>query len=48
MDKETQRKYWEEVEYDIETCVCNDCSDDDKCPFAFDLYNTDEDCLGVK
>lgn len=28
--------------------TCEECGDNDTCPFAFDLYNTDGDCLALK
>lgn len=29
-------------------CTCNECEDQLRCPVAFDLYNTDGDCLMMK
>lgn len=29
-------------------CTCNECEDQNGCPVAFDLYNTDGDCLMMK
>lgn len=28
--------------------TCVDCPDNDKCEWAWDLYNTDGDCLALK
>ena len=50
--KENMRRFWEEVDYDIDTSTCNECYPDDdeevKCEFAFDIYNIDGDCLASK
>lgn len=32
----------------IETFTCADCLVVGKCDFAFDAYNTDDDCLALK
>lgn len=32
----------------IEIFTCADCPHVDKCEFAFDAYNTDDDCLAEK
>jgi hypothetical protein len=29
-------------------CTCNECEDVLRCPFAYDLYNTNGDCLASK
>ena len=28
--------------------TCDTCPDNDTCEFAFDCYNTDDDCIAVK
>lgn len=37
-----------EVAYLRPEYTCDDCQQVDKCEFAFDLYNTDGDCLAEK
>jgi len=32
----------------FETITCDDCADKDSCEWAYDLYNTDGDCLATK
>ena len=43
---------WDEVEYDIEKCTCNQCYPDPdmivRCQCAFDLYNIGGECLMTK
>lgn len=34
--------------YCLEALSCYDCEDWDKCDFAFDPYNTDDECLAMK
>ena len=47
--KESQRKHWEEVELNIDKeCTCNGCTRNKICPFRYDLYNYDGDCLWLK
>lgn len=46
--KESMREAFEKRGYDIDKCTCNDCPDKDHCEFAFDLYNTQGDCLAMK
>lgn len=48
MDKEDMRGHFEERGYNIDDCTCNTCSDKNTCKYAFDLYNTDGDCLASK
>lgn len=31
-----------------DTMTCNGCKGVEKCPFAWDPYNTDGDCLAMK
>ena len=35
-------------EPDPESTTCWDCKDKDTCPYAFDAYNTDGDCIADK
>jgi hypothetical protein len=38
-----------EGEYHLDiNFTCDDCTADDKCKFAFNLYNTNGDCLAAK
>ena len=50
--KEKLRQFWEARGYDIDASTCNECypNDDEevKCEYAFDLYNTNGDCLASK
>lgn len=49
--KEKQRKYWEEMGWNIDTeCSCNNCIGGigDYCSYAYDLYNYMGDCLRDK
>lgn len=46
--KEDMVEAFEERGYDIDACTCNDCPDKDSCNCAFDLYNTQGDCLASK
>ncbi len=51
--KEKYRKIWEEINANIDTeCTCNQCYDSNdeevNCAFAFDIYNTNGDCLASK
>ena len=53
--KESKAKYkqqWDEVGYDINTSTCNKCypnlDDEVRCKCAFDLYNSNGDCLAEK
>lgn len=41
---------WEKLNMDIERCTCNECSNvkDGKCPYAYDIYNIDGDCIVEK
>lgn len=36
------------AEFEIEAFTCDGCLERYVCPFAFDPYNTDEDCLAEK
>jgi hypothetical protein len=42
--------YEEDAHYEIDDkdCTCFDCPDKDICDYAWDLYNTDGDCLAEK
>jgi hypothetical protein len=46
------KKMWddekEELGFTLEDCTCLNCSDNETCNCAFDLYNTNNDCLWVK
>ena len=33
---------------DVDNLTCYKCGDVDRCPYAFDPYNTDGDCLAIK
>ena len=46
--KEDMVEAFEERGYDIDACTCNSCSNKDNCKYAFDLYNTEGDCLASK
>lgn len=50
--KQTMKKHWDEIGYDIDTSTCNRCypnpTDEVTCKCAFDLYNFDGDCLAEK
>ena len=35
-------------EVDREALTCNKCPDVEECPYAWDPYNTDGDCLADK
>jgi len=53
MNKENMRKKWEERGMDIDKdCLCNECPDNgenkNSCPWAWDLYNFGDGCLGDK
>ena len=48
-------KTWEEINkpfrdhgLDPEKCTCLSCEDNCRCPFRFDLYNYDGDCIMEK
>ncbi|MGD9155815.1 MAG: hypothetical protein PVG90_10015 [Bacillota bacterium] len=49
MDEQAKAK-WTKFGVNFERCTCLQCphKDDDLCPFAFDLYNIDGDCLMEK
>ena len=32
----------------VKPFTCDECFDVDNCPFAFDLYNTNNDCIAEK
>ncbi len=42
------KDFWVEVGYNLKDCTCNDCRDVEHCRYAFDLYNTNGDCLAEK
>ena len=48
MDKENMLEAFEERGYNIDNCTCNDCPDKETCNYAWDLYNTEGDCLASK
>ena len=52
MTKENMRKKWEERGMDIDKdCLCNSCVGvlpSENCPYAWDLYNFGDGCLGEK
>ena len=33
---------------DLPICTCDDCEDNKECKYAWDMYNTDGDCLAGK
>jgi hypothetical protein len=48
-DKEDMREAWASRGKDIDSdCLCNTCEIADTCEYAFDLYNFDDSCLGMK
>lgn len=40
------RAKFEKLNLDPERCTCLKCADDQTCPYAFDAYNYEGDCLG--
>jgi hypothetical protein len=50
MTKDEMRDAWLKVRgRDIDTdCSCCDCPVNSSCEYAFDLYNSDGDCLAMK
>jgi hypothetical protein len=42
------KKAWAEYGYDDGACLCNDCPENETCPYAWDLYNQGDGCLGDK
>ena len=48
-DLDKYLKYLEE-KYDIklEDLTCHTCKDKETCPYAYDGYNIDGDCLAIK
>ena len=40
------RARFEKLNLDPEQCTCLKCLDDQTCPYAFDVYNYEGDCLG--
>ena len=47
--KEIMRKAFTKHGFDMDKdCTCKDCECSKKCPFAWDLYNTNGDCLASK
>ena len=47
MEAATRKYLYENYEYD-ETFTCKDCPARFTCEWAFDLYNTEGDCLAEK
>lgn len=45
---ESYKKQLEEHGLAFEDFTCSNCKMVDGCPFAFDMYNTDGDCLMEK
>jgi hypothetical protein len=41
-------KKWSKFKVDTKRCTCLKCDHSQECPFAFDLYNVDGDCLVEK
>lgn len=41
-------EFLEENEYNWEEITCDGCPVVDDCVFAYDIYNTDGDCLALK
>ncbi len=48
MDYNAAWREWLKFGLDINKCTCNECDKKDKCPYAWDVYNADGDCLGQK
>ena len=48
MKTDNMEEIFDEAGCDIDDCTCNDCSDKETCIYAFDLYNTNGDCLAEK
>jgi hypothetical protein len=50
MTKENMRAKWKERGMDIDIdCLCNNCVGiSESCPWAWDLYNFGDSCLGEK
>ena len=46
--KEEMREAFEERDYDIDRSTCSECSEANHCKYAWDLYNTNGDCLADK
>lgn len=45
---EEEKKLFDDANENIEGCTCIDCELNEDCPFSFDLYNTNKDCLADK
>ena len=48
MEKDEMREAFEERGYNIADCTCSECDIRRDCIYAFDLYNTNGDCLAAK
>jgi hypothetical protein len=48
-EKELQaKKDFDKHGYDFDACPCPTCPDKTTCAYAYDLYNTNGDCLASK
>lgn len=45
---EKWKELFNKFDIDTERCTCLDCNDKSKCPYAYDIYNVDGDCLKEK
>jgi len=48
ISKEDMQEKWNEVDEDINRSTCSECSETNNCPYAWDLYNRNGDCLASK
>ncbi len=48
LEKSKKVGKYREVAYVRPNYTCDDCNSVDDCEFAYDLYNTDGDCLQLK
>ena len=45
MDYQKAQIEWDKIELDMQKCTCLNCTDKENCPYVYELYNYDGDCI---